>query len=173
MRNLKIIVLSFMILSITGCSNSNVNFVKNGVFNDYQSTTVGQAFDNWKMCDSVTWEEFESDNGSQHVEFNCFAGNSLQSYLTSKAFFFVDGNTQYSDDKKEGKIIRQGINFTTQFQINLDDSFEINYMGASSEGYGEIDLSGLGTANDFLDIIMPNQKFSAETMWFITFRLSL
>ena len=86
---------------------------------------------------------------------------------------FMDGKVLYEETADAGKIIRKGINFQTQFQVNLDDTFEISYMGASSEGYGEVDLSALGTPSDFLAIIMPNQKFSVSTMWTIVFSMTL
>ena len=166
-----VIILSFIILAITSCSGSNVDLVKTGQFYEYNSTTVGQAFDNWTMCDTVTWEELETENGRKIVQFDCFAKNSLQSYLTSSDMF-MDGKVLYEETADAGKIIRKGINFQTQFQVNLDDTFEISYMGASSEGYGEVDLSALGTPSDFLAIIMPNQKFSVTTMWTIVFSMT-
>ena len=157
------------ILTLAGCGN-NVDFVKDGVFDDYQSTTVGQAFDNWQVCDSVTWEEFETPNGRNIVEYNCFLKNSLSFYLTDKEGIYT-GETLFANERL-GKIIRQGVNLKIQFQIDLDDSFEINYMGASSEGFKEYDMAPLGSPDDFVNVIMSNHGFTLKTAFNIINQIS-
>ena len=64
---LKIIGLVVVLLTLTACGGGNVNMVKTGTFNDYQGTTVGDAFDNWDICSSTSWDEFETDNGRNIV----------------------------------------------------------------------------------------------------------
>ena len=157
------------ILTLTGCGN-NVDSVKSGVFDDYQSTTVGKAFDNWEVCDSVTWEEFETSNGRNIVEYNCFQKNSLSFYLTDKEGIYT-GETLFANERLV-KIIRQGVNLKIQFQINLDDSFDISYMGVSSEGFKEYNLAPIGSPGDFLDVIMANQRFTLMTAFNIVNQIS-
>ena len=157
------------ILILTGCGN-NVDSVKSGVFDDYQSTTVGKAFDNWGMCDSVTWEEFETSNGRNIVEYNCFQKNSLSPYLTDKEGIYT-GEIMFATERLN-KIIRQGVNLKIQFQINLDDSFDISYIGASSEGFKESNMAPVGSPDDFIGLIMANQIYTLMTAFNIVNQIS-
>ncbi|MGC6475583.1 MAG: hypothetical protein ACON41_02985 [Parvibaculales bacterium] len=58
-------------LIITGCDSGNVNFVKNGYMNGYDTLTIGQAFDGWSTCETTNWEAFETDRGEEIVSYSC------------------------------------------------------------------------------------------------------
>ena len=67
--------------------------------------------------------------------------------------------------KRLKSVLRDGITYTVQFQVNLDDSFEISYLGASSPNVGEISLweADILTPVDFLDYVMYNNAYLNET----------
>ena len=57
----------FSVLLFFACGNSDLNFVKNGTMNGYETTTVGKAFD--ASFDEIKWEAFESKKGEKVVQF--------------------------------------------------------------------------------------------------------
>lgn len=65
--------LMIMMASCTPSDQSKINLVKNGILNNYKSISVGQAFDQWQMCDhkSSNWTLVKTSNGADVVEFTC------------------------------------------------------------------------------------------------------
>ena len=55
------------VLLFCACGNSDVNFVKNGTMNGYETTTISKAFD--ASFDETKWEVFESKKGEKVVQF--------------------------------------------------------------------------------------------------------
>ena len=53
-----------------GCS-SDIDKVKDGILDFDKSLTIGEAIDNYKMCENVAWSSFKSDNGRDMVEARC------------------------------------------------------------------------------------------------------
>ena len=183
---LKIIGLVVVLLTLTACGGGNVNMVKTGTFYDYENTTVGDAFDNWDICSSTSWDEFETDNGTNIVEYKCKAStqgydnliNTLNSFdadviesITETicapiaiAQLYSGGPACKFTMNRLKSVLRDGITYTVQFQVNLDDSFEISYLGASSPNVGEISLweADLLTPVDFLDYVMYNNAYLNE-----------
>ena len=77
MKPITHLAVAFLIaMVLTSCGESNVELVKSGAFTDHQNTTVGRAFDAWVPCDSTLWESFETDNGTNIVEYHCFIRES-------------------------------------------------------------------------------------------------
>ena len=58
-----------------------------------------------------------------------FANESIAGHMT--VHFYVQRYVQ---------ALKDGITYVVQFQVNLDDTFEITYLGASSPKVGEINL---------------------------------
>jgi len=54
-------------LLFCACGNSDVNFVKKGTMNGYETTTISRAFD--ASFDETNWEAFESKKGAKVVQF--------------------------------------------------------------------------------------------------------
>jgi len=54
-------------LLFCACGNSDINFVKKGTMNSYETTTIGKAFD--ASFDETKWEVFESKKGEKVVQF--------------------------------------------------------------------------------------------------------
>ena len=80
---------------------NDVALVKNGVLDYDKSITVGEAFDNWKVCkDNIEWKAFQTDNKRRIVQFSC--------------------------DKKDNTGSRL---IVFQFKINKDDTFDLSYIG--------------------------------------------
>lgn len=61
------LLISLMLLLMTGCTGSDVDVVKGGVMGGYQTTTVGAAFD--ASFDNPQWSEFKGEKGERVVEF--------------------------------------------------------------------------------------------------------
>ena len=183
---LKIVGLILVLVTLTACGGGNVNMVKTGVFNDYQGTTVGDAFDSWSMCENTSWTEFQTENGRNIVEYKCKAStqgydnliNTLNSFdadviesITETicapiaiAQLYSGGPACKFTMNRLKSVLRDGITYTVQFQVNLDDSFEISYLGASSPNVGEVSLweADILTPVDFLDYVMYNNAYLNE-----------
>ena len=65
------ILIVVCIVSLAGCSNSDVSKVKAMKLDIDPSFTVGQAFDNRKVCDSVKWDVIKDERGRKLVEYRC------------------------------------------------------------------------------------------------------
>jgi len=61
------LVFSLLIMLMAGCSQSDIDIVKDGTMNGYQTTTVGAAFD--ASFSNPKWTEFKGDKGERVVEF--------------------------------------------------------------------------------------------------------
>ncbi len=111
---------------LSGCGG-DIATVKDGYLNSYKSTTIGNAFNNYKVYDKTQWSDFKTDNGEKVVEF---IGKMKPEALTGICTL-LDGIEQ--DDIKESK--KQCISIFSdiksaehivQFTINHDNTFEIN-----------------------------------------------
>ena len=153
--------------------------VKTGAFDDYQGTTVGDAFDNWSVCENTSWTEFETENGRNVVEYECEA--KKQSYRDLINIYEMLDHAEMRDTvcfsvviqgldcnftvDRALKVLKDGITYRVQFQVNLDDTFEVAYLGASSPKVGEIDMTNSGLLNvvEFLDFVMYNDESLNDT----------
>jgi hypothetical protein len=59
-------------VGIAGCTNGDVSKVKSQPVPTDTSLTIGQAFDNRKVCDSVKWDAVTDTRGRKLVEYRCF-----------------------------------------------------------------------------------------------------
>jgi hypothetical protein len=59
------------IAGVAGCGNSDVSKVKAMKLDIDPSYTIGQAFDNRKVCDSVKWDTVTDTRGRKLVEYRC------------------------------------------------------------------------------------------------------
>ncbi|RTL00111.1 MAG: hypothetical protein EKK57_08015 [Proteobacteria bacterium] len=68
-----LMVVMIMVASCTQSDQSKIDLVKNGILNNYKSISVGQAFDQWQMCNhkSSNWTLVKTSNGADVVEFTC------------------------------------------------------------------------------------------------------
>lgn len=69
LRTRSIIAISFA-LGLSGC-HSNISRVKDMKLDADPSLTIGQAFDNRKICRSVEWKEFTDEQKRKVVEYAC------------------------------------------------------------------------------------------------------
>ena len=60
-------VCSVLFLLFCACGNSDINSIKNGIMDGYETTTIGKAFD--ASFDETKWEAFESKKGEKVVQF--------------------------------------------------------------------------------------------------------
>ncbi|MBL4911327.1 MAG: hypothetical protein JKX78_15120 [Alteromonadaceae bacterium] len=105
-------------LALSGCG-SNVDLVKDGIMDFNQTTTLGQALDNWKSCKETDWESFETDNGASVVQFTC----------KHKVKNFMEKTKGYLSTEEQAKADYLDIvaNVQTfQFTLNQDDTFQID-----------------------------------------------
>ena len=144
---------------------------------------MGDAFDNWSLCESTSWSEFQTENGINMVEYRCKAStqgyDNLINTLNSFDAYTIESITEtvcapiaiaqlysggpackFTVDRLKSVLI-DGITYLVQFQINLDDSFEATYLGAYSPKMGEIDLQELELIyiDELLSTIMSNNVY--------------
>jgi len=186
---IKIITALLLIPSLSAAQfwgTDYVSQVKEGVFNDYKQSTIGVAFDGWKQCDEGTnWTEFETDNGRNIVQYTCTSNEAKKEHaLALRDWVFAAYPSREEGLKAEStqclaeqfqqiecnftwvkyfQVLQTPLNIIFQFTINVDDSFEISYIGAELGGI-EMDISSFGGVNDFLDIIMGNDTFNQNTI---------
>lgn len=112
------------ILGISGCSDSPIDTVKDGVLKFNKTITVGEALDNWQNCKTRKWEAFKTNNGMQVVNFTCNLAN-IDEYIKS----IKEGLSQNPKWKNLDNIKRlqlESDTITYQFTINKDNSFQLN-----------------------------------------------
>lgn len=63
----RILCLMLVAFVLAGCTGSDVDIVKNGTMNGYQTTAIGAAFDS--SFDNPKWTEFKGEEGERVVEF--------------------------------------------------------------------------------------------------------
>jgi len=64
-------VIAICVVGLAGCTNSDVSKVKAMKLDLDPSFTIGQAFDNRKVCDSVKWDTISTPRGRKLVEYRC------------------------------------------------------------------------------------------------------
>ena len=198
MKKIKIIAVLLLIPSLSAAQfwgTDYISQVKEGVFNDYKQSTVGVAFDRWKQCDKGTnWTAFETPNGRNIVQYKCLTWEAKKEHaLALRDSVFDKYPTREEGLKAEPRmceweriqqiecnftwvkyfsVLQIPIHIVFQFTVNVDDSFEISYIGAVLSYMDrkdqlheiEMDISSLGDVNDFLDIIMGDDTFNLRTI---------
>lgn len=145
----KISTVALLGLGLVGCSD-NKSLVKDSTLSRYSdSLTVGKAFDTWKQCDDVEWEEFKTERDEELVEYTCVSSGDLvrklskidfSDTISDKEFDEIKGSLDYSpfasmlpqNQKAEkyvyGKV--EDIVYNVQFKISADgESYEKGYSG--------------------------------------------
>jgi len=125
-----------------------ISAIKRSVLIDHKSTTVGNAMDNWKLCDNHSWGEFETDNKQKIVQFNC----EITDFREMKRLF--------SESNKELENFQnvKYMKIVIQWRLNLDNTFETSYANMEAinwkDGTGN-ELSKIGgggeSDNDLID----------------------
>ena len=84
-----------MILCLYGCTSDPIKIVKNGILKFDSSITIGDAFDNYKFFESVSWEHFTTEQGRNVVQ--CI-GKIKNTYYIIKTQFRIskDDDTKFN-----------------------------------------------------------------------------
>jgi len=136
-----------VVIALSGCGG-DIDTIKNGTLNGYESTTIGKAFDNYSYKLTNKWDEFETNNGQKIVsvnmnllfppfcddENNCNSVDGLKTFLGYGfgAYAYPEWRAKVEKDGKTEKCKTPDAysgNIDFQFTINQDDSFEVNYVG--------------------------------------------
>lgn len=144
----------FLILSTTillnGCSD--IDTVKNGTLNNYKSTTIGDAFDNYSYALKPKWDSFKTKNGQRIVDVSlelkfppifcnftskdkhCNSIEGLQTFLGLGFGMHVypEWNQKVADAGKSDKCKMPEAysgNINIQFLINKNNTFETSHVG--------------------------------------------
>ncbi len=130
-----------VIFTLLGCEssslNSNISLVKNGVMNFNKTLTVGQALDNWEYCTNRKWENFQTSNGVEVVQFTCDMENFYKCFPDMTLKSLKKSVDKINDKKSKTKEDRLKISslddilsvhtqYAFQFTINKDDTFQID-----------------------------------------------
>lgn len=92
-RKSRVLFLSFIVLLVAGCFSSNVDVVKGSTMVNYESTTVGKAFEG--SFDDPIWTEFETKKGHKVVEFTGNISQSLHESASQKLYNELKGQNPY------------------------------------------------------------------------------
>ncbi|RUO30388.1 hypothetical protein [Aliidiomarina soli] len=107
-----------IILALTGCV-SDTDFVKNGTMDFNGTITVGEALDSWKSCERREWEEFETDNGVQVVQFSC--QHKIDQFISRTKSLLPENELEDADHLDIDSNLQ-----IFQFTINRDQTFQID-----------------------------------------------
>lgn len=123
-------------LALSGCSDDDVDvdIVKSGTMRFNKTTTIGQAFDNWKSCEAAGWNSFKTESGIRVVQFQC--EHKIDKYLNSfnkaveRHVLVGDADDQARFDKIVDRVVKskaldiKSIVQNFDFTINMDDTFQ-------------------------------------------------
>lgn len=109
-----VLLFSLLLILMVGCTQSDIDIVKEGTMDAYQTTTVGAAFD--ASFDNPKWAEFEGKKGERVVEFTGEISKSVLLNLIGP--YTVNPNIQHSYAKA----------------VLSEPEYQQNYEGASGEG---------------------------------------
>lgn len=112
-------ILFLFILFFSSSFSSDINIIKNGIFNFNKTLTIGQAFDNWKSCKEIDWMEYKKDNGVRTVTFICEHKNIVP-YSKKVSTFYPN------EDQRIFDLISYATEF--EFTINVDDTFQLGQV---------------------------------------------
>ncbi|WP_149700052.1 hypothetical protein [Campylobacter concisus] len=135
------LIAAFILLA--GCDGivGNIFIVKNGFLDMDETVTIGDAFDNWRICKETQWSEFISDNNKNIVEAKCV----IEKQDNTKASFVI----YFAMNKvKIGEFEVEGIS----------KKFENWPVGKDCVGNMEVDIEGI----DLLSIMYSNTEPSFE-----------
>jgi len=114
-------------------SKSNTEKVKSSVLKAYPQTTIGNAMDNWKACDNSFWEEFETENYTKTVQFNC----EITDFRDMRADF--DKSNREFDKSRGARKSSRTRNYQRLNYILLIVQWVINADGTISTSYAKIE----------------------------------
>jgi hypothetical protein len=158
----KFIFLFVMLMVLfTGCEDSSISQVKNGMLSFNKKITVGEALDNWDNCLQTYWETFETKNGIKVVNFKCYIDKTgvddIKKYLERKGW--------KKELQKPFLLLRSDI-LTIQFTLNKDDTFQIEGANEEYSWFGDKKYS-LNLNSDLINIILEsaynNKRYSYLT----------
>lgn len=110
-----------VLLAYSELAADNVSIVQDGYMNGYKQTTIGQAFDGWQACSKTSWREQQAINGAISVIYQCSVNAEQVKNLGKQSLVFVTGQM---DDTFLAQV--DAAVLAVSFQINIDDTFEIN-----------------------------------------------
>lgn len=153
------LIIFVAILIFSGCSD-NISIVKNGVLLTNDSITIGDAIEKWKVCNSVKWSEFTSDNGRSVVEANC---KIEKSYKNDIIKYYLKNQKYISKNKINTDKIKE-IFVDFQFVLNINkDGFDVQYIGINLDDLNSLNLDILGTLEYVYDNISDFNKILNNT----------
>jgi len=133
----KFIYLILCVSFLTSCNTftSNIRLVRNSFLDFDQSTTIGEALDNYQYFIKTEWTEFTTEQGKEVVEFYGYFEDRVE-YKEGMQSFGYPFNLEIID----GFVEEKGI-VLIQFLMNkdrmLDDEghrFKVVYVGHIENG---------------------------------------
>ncbi|MSN96569.1 hypothetical protein F1B92_05215 [Campylobacter sp. FMV-PI01] len=158
----KVLFLSLICVNLFGFFGDNdINKVKNGTLNFDESATIGDAIDNYQMCEKVEWAKFTTDNGRDIVQADC----DITKAYTSKAMEWMKSNDKVAKREVQ-KIQKAKIIF--QFVLNKNnDDFRIEFFGIQEELTNEEPFD-IPLNEYYLKAIYNNEAFNLNNIIYET-----
>ncbi|SDM19645.1 hypothetical protein SAMN05192555_110110 [Franzmannia pantelleriensis] len=126
MRNLCMLPLAFLIY---GCSDHDIEDLKGSTIPGYSSYTVGQLFDNRKLCKSVDWSTRNGERGEKIIDYSCVMRDVLEfeeRFIEESAEDFLGligrkSGTEYRIDE-----ITEGLVYHERYLTHVLDEIEMD-----------------------------------------------
>ncbi|MDQ5920724.1 MAG: hypothetical protein QG673_780 [Pseudomonadota bacterium] len=166
-----------LIIALSACTpsdQSKIDSVKNGIFGNYKSITVGQAFDQWQTCDhsQSKWSLIKTSNGADVVEFTCDVKD------VDKLAAILKNNINQRHDDQIKSLDKNILDLEQQVQNADSDSSKSFFQEKLMENKDEYasDVQRINQESDQLQPTVNINKIIYTSQWLInkddTFELS-
>ena len=96
-----IATLAVACIGLAACGSSSISKVKSSQISNGQAFTVGQAFDNRKVCAATSWDTHKDERNREIVEYRCELKDA-PTYLKAQTTEWLASNEQHYKDVVEG-----------------------------------------------------------------------
>lgn len=145
---LLIIALTLSMFIFCGCGEKNAEtIVREGYLDFDKTTTIGQAFDGYAYFKNKTWKEYQSENGTEMVQFvgnyDLSTGKFTDHLMSMQKMAGASNSGSESEMKIQEDVMKSKINekfksvdLILDFAIQSDDSIEIHSMKLKTDFEG-------------------------------------
>ena len=131
MKKFVLLYIAVVMLVVSGCSDSSIGKVQNGVIGFDDSVTVGDALNNYQYFSEKDWRSYEDDQNRTIVEFN--GEMDYDKFIGSKYMNMELTADQVASNKE--KIGDMRVRYVAQFVLSKSgDTFRTGYSGLTIDG---------------------------------------
>lgn len=85
----------FMVGALSGCGQSDIEFVRTSYADSARTVSFSQLLDNRELCQNTRWEEFENERKQKIVSYTCTFNNSYDYLSSERDKFLSQGRNEF------------------------------------------------------------------------------